>query len=216
MRTRLIAALVATLLLGTIVGTSAVIVANSDEEPTTTTTRPVRLTATAQELIDLLATKDETTYHARYTGSSPEASEVSLETWQLPPKVRQDSNLTIEDQRAQTSSFVLGSDQVRCVRIGEATPWSCQPGGPADTDPLAAMRSRLGEVDVSARDTTIGDRSVRCFEFTVEGATNELCLTADRGIPVLIRAAGSELELVELDEDVTDDDFEPPAEVQSG
>ena len=210
--TRLVAAVVATLLVAGIVGASAIVVPQEGDEPTTTTA-PVALSGDAGELIELLATKDEATYHARYTGRSPDASDVLLETWQRPPDIRQDSELTIEGQRARTSSFVLGAEQVRCIRLGDG-PWTCQPGGPSDTDPLAAIRQRLGEVDVTARDTTIDDFTVRCFAFTVEGDANELCLTEDRGIPVLVRAGGSELRLESLDDEVDDEDLVPPAEVE--
>jgi hypothetical protein len=203
------------MLIGALVGTAALVSADRSTT-TTTTTAPVTLTGTARELYDLLAQKDEATYHARYDGSSPEVSALSLETWQQPPNVRQDSDLTVSGQQAQTSSFVLGTTQVRCVRLTAAGAWTCQPGGTADTDPLAAIRDRLDEIEVSARDTTISGRAVRCFQFTVDGAANELCITPDRGIPVLVRAAGSELRLTELDDDVAEDDFVPPAEVQGG
>jgi hypothetical protein len=211
--TRLLVALVVTLLLGALVGTAALV---RDDSTTTTTTLPAHLSKTARDLVDLLAKKDTTTYHARYSGSSPDATAITLETWQLPPKVRQDSDLTVEGQRAQTSAFVLGPEQVRCVRIEGATDWTCQPGGAADTDPLAAIRARLGEIDVTARDTTISGHDVRCYEFTIDGATNELCLTLDQGIPVLVRASGSELTLLSLDDAVGEDDFTPPAAVAGG
>ena len=213
--TQALVALVVTLLVGAIVGTAA-LTAKDDTATTTTTAAPVTLTGTARELYDLLATKDEATYHARYDGSSPDVTALSLETWQMPPNVRQDSDLTVGGQQAQTSSFVLGSTQVRCVRLTSSSAWTCQPGGTADTDPLASIRDRLDEVDVTARDTTLGGRTVRCFQFTVDGASNELCLTPDQGIPVLVRASGSELNLTLLDEDVAEDDFVPPAEVQGG
>lgn len=209
--TRVLVATMVTLLLGAIVGTSALISSN-DDTATTTTTAPVTLTGNALELFNLLATKDDATYHARYDGSSPEVSALSLETWQQPPNVRQDSDLTVDGQRAQTSSFVLDATQVRCVRLADAA-WTCQPGGSGDTDPLAAIRDRLDEIDVTARDTTISGRTVRCFQFTVDGASNELCLTPDLGIPVLVRASGSELDLTQLDDDVADDVFVPPAAV---
>lgn len=196
-----------------LVGAAAIVVPQEDPGPETTTTEAIELSGDARELFDLLQTKDEATYHAVYTGRSPEASDVRLETWQRPPDIRQDSDLTIDGQRAQTSSFVLGSESIRCLRLGEGT-WTCQPGGPSDTDPLAAIRQRLGEVDVTARDTTVGEHDVRCFAFTVEGDANELCLTEDRGIPVLVRAGGSELQLQSLDDGVGDADFVPPAEVE--
>jgi hypothetical protein len=208
-------ALVVTLLFGALVGTAA-LSSNDDDTAATTTTAPVTLTGTALELYELLAAKDKATYHARYDGSSPDVSALSLETWQQPPNVRQDSDLTVGGQQAQTRSFVLDATQVRCVRLSADSPWTCQPGGTADPDPLASIRDRLDEVDVKARDTTISGRTVRCFEFTVDGASNELCLTPDQGIPVLVRASGSELNLTLLDSEVADADFVPPAEVSGG
>jgi hypothetical protein len=207
-------AVLVTLLVAALVGTAAL--TRQDDSSTTTTTVPPSLSGTARELFDLLRAKDSVTYHARYEGSSPEVAALALETWQLPPNVRQDSDLTVSGQRAQTSSFLLDSTQVRCVRLAVQGAWTCQPGGTADIDPLASIRERLDEVEVTARDTTIGDRAVRCFQFTVDGATNELCLIPEKGIPVLVRASGSELNLIVLDEDVTEDDFVPPAEVTGG
>jgi|GEM_PF-4419330 hypothetical protein len=211
--TRVIGAVVATVVLGALVGAAAIVVPQEDPGRGPTTTEPVQLSGSARELFDLLAEKDAATYHAVYSGTSPETSDVRLETWQRPPDVRQDSDLTLDGQRARTSSFVLDEEQVRCLRLGEGA-WTCQPGGPSDTDPLAAIRQRLGEVDVTARDTTIGEHVVRCFAFTVEGDANELCLTEDRGIPVLVRAGGSELRLESLDDEVDDADFVPPSEVE--
>jgi hypothetical protein len=212
----LIAAVIATLLIAAFAGAAALRPSGSSSTAKTTTTTAVHLTGNALELVTLLSTKDRATYHARYTGSSPQSQQVTLETWQRPPDIRQDSQLTIQGQVAETSSFVLGPKQVRCVRLPSATGWTCQQGDVASADPLAAIRSRLGEGDVSVRDTQIGTRPVKCFQFTVDGATNELCVTTDKGIPVLVRAADSQLTLTALDDNVADADFVPPAPVQPG
>lgn len=181
----------------------------------TTTSTTVRLTGHARELVALLAKKDKATYHAVYAGSAPNAGRVELETWQRPPKIRQDSHLTVNNQPVETSAFVLDQKQVRCVKLLSTSGWSCQnSSAAASVDPLASIRSRLGEGKVTARDTTLSGRTVRCFEFTSEGQTNQLCVTPDHGIPVLVRANDSQLTLLSLDEAVTDRDFVPPAEVK--
>ncbi|MEY2569794.1 MAG: hypothetical protein QOE63_144 [Acidimicrobiaceae bacterium] len=210
---RLVAAVIVTALIAALVSTTAL--RSSSDSKTTTTTTPSNLTGNALVLVNLLSKKDTATYHARYTGSSAQSQSVTIETWQRPPDIRQDSELTVQGQLAQTKTFVLGAKQVRCVRLPSTTGWTCQDANVAASDPLAAIRSRLGQGEVTARDTDIGGRTVKCFQFTVDGATNELCVTTDKGIPVLVRSADSELTLVSLDDTVADGDFTPPAPVQT-
>ena len=58
-------------------------------------------------------------------------------------------------------------------------------------------------------------RAVRCFTLTVAGETSEQC-TTESGVPVLVRAAGSEIRLLELDTEIDDRVFEPPADPIDG
>lgn len=173
-----------------------------------------RLSGEAGVLVALLEKKDRRTYHARYTGTSPDAGGVVLETWQQPPLVRQDSQVTVEGKVARTTSLVLdGGRRVRCTKLDER-PWECQ-RDPSTTpaDPLAAIRSRLGEGEVTSRTTSVKGRTVRCFRFTTAGQANELCVIPDQGIPVTVRAGGSELTLAALEAEVDDSVFDPPAAV---
>lgn len=177
----------------------------------TTSTIAANLTPEGRQLLELLGRRDKQTYHARYTGSAPQTSSITLESWQKPPLVRQDSQVAVEGQVAHTSSFVLRDGAVRCTQLG-ATPWTCaKTDSVASADPLASIRSRLGEGAVEVRDTTATGRPVRCFRFTAEGATNELCVIPDKGIPVTVRAGESRLELESLDEQVPEETFTPPA-----
>jgi hypothetical protein len=185
--------------------------ATDDDTPTTTV--PANLTAEGRHLLDLLAQRDRQTYHARYTGSAPQTSSITLESWQKPPRVRQDSQVSVQGQVAHTSAFVLEEGAVRCTQLGQA-PWTCaRTDSVASADPLSTIRSRLGQGSVEARDTTVSGRPVRCFRFTAEGAANELCVIPDRGIPVTVRAGDSRLDLAALDEDVPPEAFKPPAPI---
>lgn len=185
-----------------------------DDDSTTSTTRPVKLSEEAQELVDLLDKRDDSTYHARYQGTSPQVGAIVLETWQSPPLARQDSELTAEGQMVRTATLVLESTEVRCTRIAD-TAWTCEEGpitDPAASDPLRDIRARVGEGSVTASDAQIDGEAVRCFRFAIEGNTNELCLRADTGIPVTVNSGGSTLELVDLEEEVDQSVFVPPAE----
>lgn len=191
--------------LGTAIG-------GDDESPDTT--EPVELSAEARELVDLLDKRDESTYHARYQGTSPDAGTVMLETWQSPPLARQDSELSAEGQLVRTATLVLESTQVSCTRLGDAA-WTCQEEpltDPSASDPLRDIRARLGEGRVTASDAQIDGEAVRCFRFAIEGAANELCLRAETGIPVTVSSGESTLELVDLEEQVDQSVFVPPAE----
>lgn len=187
-------------------GTSA-----SGDQTTTTVTQP--LSETAKELLALLEKRDAQTYHARYTSTSADTSLV-LETWQDPPRVRQDSQVLVKGQAAETRVLLLPSRSVRCTKLA-ATGWTCRndPSG-ASLDPLAGVRSRLAEGQVTARTTRIDGREVRCFRFIADGQTTELCLDPKRGIPIQVTGGGSRLVLDGLDDQVGDV-FEPPADVNA-
>jgi hypothetical protein len=201
-----------------IAGLAATVATRSNDNPDTAapTSTTIKLTGHALELVGLLSQKDKATYHAVYSGSAPNAARVELETWQRPPNIRQDSHLTVNNEPVETSAFVLDQRQVRCAKLLSTAGWNCQAGGATSDDPLEQIRARLGQGEVSARDTTLSNRTVRCFEFTVDGATNELCLTPDQGIPVLVQSADSQLKLLSLDTTIDDHDFVPPAPVHGG
>ncbi len=175
----------------------------------TTTTRP--LSATAKELLTLLERRDDETYHGKYEGKSPEAT-VTLETWQDPPRVRQDSVVALKSQTAETRVLLLPSGTVRCTQL-PSVPWTCRRDtSTASLDPLAGVRARISEGEVTARFTSIAGREVRCFRFSADGASTELCLDPKRGIPVTVTGGGSRLTLVSLSDEVPDV-FDPPANV---
>jgi hypothetical protein len=198
---------------------------DDDETRTTTTTTgslsTEDLSDEAQQLVALLQAARDETYHASFEGSSPETGEsaIRLETWQRPPRVRQDSQLSAAGQLARTSSFVLPEGGVRCTQLADA-PWSCraaQEGELGGDVVSASVLEQLEDSDVGLRSTQIDDVAVTCFTLTTrsgptEGSSSELCLD-ERGITVRVRSGESELHRIELSSTFDDGVFEPPASV---
>ena len=91
-----------------------------------------------------------------------------------------------------------------------AEPWQCRPEAPGGDPLVGAVRERLAQGDVRARNDEIDSREVRCFTIASPGGdTNELCATED-GVPVLVSGGESKLRLVALETDVDPTVFQPP------
>jgi hypothetical protein len=113
------------------------------------------------------------------------------------------------------SSFVLQTGRVTCLKSG-AESWICRQVAESQQqaiDPIASIRARLGQGQVTSQDESLEGRSVRCYRFVVEDENNEVCLIPDSGIPVRIRGGSTELRLVMLEGTVDAGVFTPPAPV---
>jgi hypothetical protein len=193
----------------------------SDSGPTgraATTTAVEALSGAAAELAELLERRQGATYHARYEGESGQSSSVVIETWQDGGgNVRQDQILRSGDQGAHLMSLVAGGVEVRCTQIA-TDQWSCRQAAAGElrqADPLAAMRSRLAQGEVTARNVEVDGIRARCFELATDGNRNELCLRVETAVPVRITGGTTELRLVTLEDTVDPSVFTPPAPVQS-
>lgn len=220
-RRTLVVVAVLVVLVGLVAGSALSVTGGDDSddperaEPTTTIDART-LSATARELVALLDEAKRHTYHARYTASSPELADnaqIRIETWRRPPRVRQDNELPFQGRMVATSVFVRPEGGVQCRRVGDQ-PWNCQalpPEKAADADSLTGgVREQLQKGSVSARNATVEQRQVRCFTLTVDGKESELCATSE-GVPVRVRSGASEVRLVQLDTEVSDGVFDPPA-----
>ncbi len=184
--------------------------------PDSTTTTVRALTGAAAELAELLETRQDEIYHARYEGESVDASSIVIETWQdADGRVRQDQILSADGQGAHLVSLDGDDGPVRCTRVTEAE-WTCRRAAPAEAaanDPLAAIRARLSEGEVTARDEQVDGDPARCFELAAGDDTSQLCVQPDSGIPVRIQAGLTELRLVLFEEVVDPAAFEPPGPI---
>lgn len=217
LRTRILAGVAVVGLLGAllaVVGTTGS-GDSSAESPSTTRSRE-GLDPAAVELLDLLELGRSTTYHAVYEGVSPEIEgTITLETWQSPPRIRQDSELTAEGTTIRTRTIGDDDGVVRCGQVQGV--WTCQTA-PDATDPLGPVSNatidQLTRGSVGVRDASVDDMPARCFTLRAAQGTSELCASPD-GIVLRVTSAGSEIELVTLERDVEVDGdlFEPPAAV---
>lgn len=195
------------------IGASAGILALSNaSDNTTTKTKTPELSAASKELVRLLDKRDEITYHAKYQAAAPGTQGLAIETWQLPPRVRQDSEIQSDGQKIKARVLLIDGDRVRCAQLNDAE-WSCRAGGEASVDPLESFRQRLSQGTVTARDNTVDGRSVRCFTLKTTEGTSELCLVPATGIPVRISGGQTQMRLVALDTIVDSELFVPPAAV---
>ncbi|MEX0875644.1 MAG: hypothetical protein WD646_00855 [Actinomycetota bacterium] len=174
----------------------------------------------AQELTTLTRKGQDLTYHAVYevAGAQPTGGSLEIQLWRKEGLVRQDQEIRAEGRVLRTSGFRLDNRTISCVREDD-DPWRCQ-GVPETTgsatpppDPLiAAVVGELANKQVTAKDDEVGGRDARCFTIKDTTQTSELCITDD-GIPVRIATAQATMELTELEDDVDDDIFDPPADV---
>ena len=175
-------------------------------------------TEEGQELTSLVEEAQGLTYHATYRiVGGPTGISISVEVWRKGNRVRLDQEQISADQTVRTSGFRLEGRTIGCTREGDEQ-WRCttvdQPRpspGDASADPL--IGGLVGELSVS--DLTVGTeeingRQARCYKAADE--STEVCVTADEGIAVRLATPQSRLELAELEREVEDSIFEPPAE----
>ncbi len=177
------------------------------------------LTEDGRALTSLVEEAQVLTYHATYrvVGEQPQEGSVSIEVWRKGDKVRLDQELRSEERSVRTSGFRREGQTIGCTREGE-DPWRCtsvdQPRpspGDASADPLiGGLVGELSTTDLAVSTEEIDGRQARCYKAADE--SREVCVTTDEGIAVRLATPQSRLELTELERDVDDSIFEPPAE----
>lgn len=207
------------------VGVAALVDGNDDEQaspprPTAVTTTTVerpdpRVNPAAAELYDLVNGFSGVTLHATYRvvlTDRPEANSV-IEIWQKSGHVRQDA--TIEQAGTGTSRLTILNLEDRIVFCQQPPrgQYTCGLVPEAQATAFDAIRANLvAEIrgqQIKVHDANIGGRDVRCF--TVEtGTAGELCATPE-GVLVRITAQEGSFELIDLETDVDDAVFTPPA-----
>lgn len=177
-----------------------------------------QLDAEGAELLDLLAAGSARTYHATYTASGDPAvigSEFSLEVWHHDGQARQDARQVGESGTVETAGFFLADRvEVSCQRIDRGD-WTCAEQRAVDEATaygvLGSVARELEGADVTVTEEEVTGRPARCFAVAAADGEVTVCVSTD-GIPLRRTGGGVELLLSELDEDVPDDIFTPPAE----
>lgn len=197
-----------------VVGAVALALTPNDRTNRTTKAGPASiddLDGAAKELVDLLEEDRKATFHAVYEVTSADfaGASVAFETWRRSQTVRSDITVTKPDGIVRTRQLVLESGAVACQQTDDQ-PWACAKS-PGLKDPFQGdiVDQVAAAKSVTANDRVIDGRSVRCFTLTRPDATAQFCATG-RGVPVLVKSAGTSLRLTRL-EDKVGDVFEPPA-----
>ncbi len=161
------------------------------------------LSVAARELVALADQGSQVTHHAVYE----QPGGLTLEVWADGEHVREETRVDGGEHRLLLRT---PDDAVDCVE--EDGGWACSdaevvPGVQGRVEQLTAD---LAGAEVTARDDDVADLAVRCFEVTVApDEVLEICLTPE-GVLARLAAGEDRLELVQLDDDVDDDDFEVP------
>lgn len=191
----------------------------------------------AAEFFDLVTAFQDVTLHAtyRFTASAGSGTPSIVEIWQKGGQFRQESTVTTASGQEVGKALVLHltNRTVLCQQPLDGD-YVCSLLPESQESTFEALRSGLlaglGDQEVTVRDDVIRDFTVRCFtiEAVEEGteptgaspvaadpgevatAPNEMCTTAE-GVIVTITAPEGSFELVELERDVDEDVFVPPA-----
>lgn len=179
------------------------------------------LDAEGQELIDLLESARDNTYHATYVATldpaTAGASEQTLEVWRRDGLLREDTRQSTESGTVETAGFLLADGQaISCQRVADAD-WTCAVQATAQSldGVFGGLTRQIEGADVVVTEEEVAGRPARCFTAPSPDGEVSQCVSDD-GITLRLRGPGAELLLTELDKDVPDDIFTPPAEPLGG
>lgn len=203
--------------------TGAIVPTTEDAGPAVevpTTAPPEPADAEGEELLALLGAGRDLTLHATYRAEGdPDVlgGELTLELFRDGGRIRQDTRLETEASIALTTGIVVDDTAILCSQR-DNEPWVCSETAASEQQRdgiFGVAPADLAGADVVAEDTEIDGRDVRCFTFTRPDGEAELCLTLE-GVPVRSAAADIVLVLAELQDEVAEDAFVPPAEPVQG
>lgn len=172
------------------------------------------LTGDALELAQAINRAHQLTYHILLRSTDPESPQ-DTELWRRLPEARRDVRLASGSGSLETREFrsperghigclvdTSGSRQTTCV---QAPPGELDPADPVlgAVDPAAGV--------VTASDSTLGGRPIRCFTVDVgDGLNHVACFDGD-GIPAVLDGGDGRLERVgDPERGVADDVFVVP------
>jgi len=203
---------------------AVILVTGGDDDAATPTPTQTLVTGPGLDtggiaLATLLTGAPQHTFHATYAVRGSQAAlggTLELEWWNTPGKSRIDTTRTTEDGVVRTASIVLGTDGIGCEQLDGAS-WTCHPVDvPAAGDPngmISTLKAQLSGRSVSEHRGKVDGIAARCFQVSGPGEQLDVCTNKDG---VLLRNASPEVAYVitDLDEDVPDSIFDPPAPVK--
>ena len=214
----------ATVLAAAVIAVVLLTTGDDDETPSTPQAAPTLVTGPGLDtggiaLATLLSGAREHTFHATYAVHGNRkvlGGRLELEWWNTPGHSRIDTTRTSDDGVAHTVSIVDGDKGIGCEQI-DSGPWTCHPvevPGPGDPNGMiSTLTAQLSGRSVIEHRGTVDGHSARCFHVGGPGEPLDVCTNPDG---VLLRNATPEVAYVvtDLDADVPDSIFEPPAPVK--
>jgi hypothetical protein len=172
---------------------------------------PVSVEPARDEALALMRAGSERTVHARYeaVGATNPGFPRTMEVWRKDGRSRIDAEYAAADRIERAASFREGDQAIACRRSGDY-PWTCERVPVAEGDMFEQAIADVSDTEITATDREVRGREARCFALAGE-EPRELCFDGD-GLLLRLAAADAALELVDADADVSDADFEPPAE----
>jgi hypothetical protein len=168
------------------------------------------VSAGGRQLVSLLQSGANVTFHATYTvsGTAAKAGGLQgLEIWQRNGDRREDTVVSAGGHTDRTSSYVKGNTVQTCIQVdGGAS--NCQKSAVDPNNLLASVVSAIGNQNVVVSNSTISGRKVSCFQ-VANPQQLQLCATSD-GIPVLISTASASYQLASLSTNVDSSVFNVP------
>lgn len=143
------------------------------------------------------------THHAVYEQTGGHRFEV----WTDGERVREETTPADGDRRLLLRTE---GEAINCIEEGGE--WSCDEpteAAPGLRDRLDQLIADLTGAEVAISEATIADIEVECFDITGGEVDLQICVT-QTGIVARLAAGDDEIELVDLDDDVDDDDFDAP------
>jgi hypothetical protein len=178
-----------------------------------------RASATGKELLDRLAAGTKSTFHVRYSYSTPNGASFTLEVWHRPDRVRRDIvAVSPTEGTSHTEEFLEDGKLTRCLLL-DGHPWQCvagSTGGSDLTDPLNGADHNVDDKTVTVTDDTIAGHPARCYHAAsavAGGKSTQFCFSSDN-VPLRIDGGdGKPVDATNYDTSVPDSVFAHPAPV---
>lgn len=159
-----------------------------------------------RQMLALLTTGEQTTFHAVYKVTGAVGAGLTLEIWQAPPLLREDVVRTAGGHTVHSTTLIGADKSTQLCIQQDGGKWTCQHVATDPNDIVSTAASTIAGQSVSVTSETIGGRKATCF---AAGGGTRLCGMAN-GIPVLIGNGQVSYELVSLNMSADHSAFNAP------
>ncbi len=212
---RIVAVVLASVLVLALVGGAAGLGSNPDPQPEQDV-QGTEVDAEGEELLDLLAAGRDGTFHASFDLVTPgSAIDYRMEVHRSEGRVREELVVPAASGEERRLTIFDGDTSASCVQPAGGL-WTCAAVDQAQprTDTIFGAFDRATVIgrDVTATDEDVAGRTGRCFEVRGLAGRSSICLSPE-GIPLRLETGGVQFMLTAIDPVVDAAVFLPPAPV---